>query len=292
MQQKHHITLYTIIGGLLLVLFSPNLTRGDSPTKDIDSPTDTSFMPQCIAATPKMPRRCNADEEWCVAKCGALTYSTLTTEEIAQTSVEAQKPCKAELQTIVARTFRNCQSDPSEVDEARWGIIGALDSITCVNEIMWHDIYSRADIQILNKCEQSYEPSILKSVPIDPLVDQKEESIGGCSLALEELKEEIELFNDSELKTNIKIDRYGISGIVDFVSQGIMCCIADDVTPYGGAVLRRCLANTEMGPNGCMKDEGWASALVTALKGKHWYATASVQKVNDAWGEAQDQCGF
>ena len=292
MLKKNHTTLYTIIVGLFVVLFSPNLTRGDSPTSDIDSSTETSFMPQCIAATPNLPRRCNADEEWCVAKCGPLTYTTPAAEEKAQASVETQKPCKAELQAIVARTFRNCQSDPSEVDEARWGIIGALDSITCVNEIMWHDIYSQADIQILNKCEQSYEPSILKSVPIDPLVDQKEESIGGCSLALEELKEEIELFNDSALKTNIKIDRYGISGIVDFVSQGIMCCIADDVTPYGGAVLRRCLANTEMGPNGCMKDEGWASALVTALKGKHWYATASVQKVNDAWEEAQDQCGF
>ena len=292
MLKKNHTTLHTIIVGLFVVLFSPNLTRGDSPTSDIDTSTETSFMPQCIAATPNLPRRCNADEEWCVAKCGPLTYSTLTTEENSPTTVEPQKSCKAELRTILTRTFRNCESDPSEVDEARWGISGTLDSITCVNEIMWHDIYSQADIQILNKCEQSYERSILNSVPIDPIVDQKAVSTGGCSLALEKLKEEIELFNDSKLKTNIKIDRYGISGIADFVSQGIMCCIADDVTPYGGDVLRRCLANTEMGPNGCMKDDGWAIALVTALKGKRWYATASVQKVNEAWGEAQDQCGF
>jgi len=292
MLQKHHITLYTIIGGLFLVLFSPNLTRGASPTKDINSSTDTSFMPQCIAATPKMPRRCNAGEEWCVTKCGPLTYTTPTTEEDAQTAAEAQKSCKAELRTIVTRTFRNCQSDPSEVDEARWGISGTLDSITCVNEIMWHARYRQVEIKILNKCKQSYERSILKSVPIDPLVDHKAESADGCSLALGELKEEIELFNDSEPETNIRIDRYGISGIVNFVSQGVMCCIADDVTPYGVTVLRRCLANTEMGPNGCMKDDGWASALVTALKGKRWYATASVQNVNEAWREAQDQCGF
>jgi|LWDU01.1.fsa_nt_gi hypothetical protein len=291
MLQKYHITLHAIIGGLFLVLFSPDLTRGASPTKDIDSSIDTSFMPQCVAATPTMPRRCNAGEEWCVAECGPLTYTAPTAEKV-QTAAEAQELCKAELRTIVARTFRNCQSDPSSVDEARWGISGTLDSITCVNETMWHARYSQADMQILNTCEQSYERSILKSVPIDPLVDQKAESSDGCSLALGELKEEIELFNKSEPKTNIRIDRYGINGIADFVSQGVMCCIADDVTPYGGAVLRRCLANTEMRPNGCMKDEGWASALVTALKGKRWYATTSVQKVNDAWEAAQDQCHF
>jgi hypothetical protein len=292
MLKKHHITLYTIIGGLLLVLFAPNLTRGDSPTSDIDSSTDTSFIPQCVAATLTMPRRCNAGEEWCLAECGPPTYTPPTAEEKAKTAAESQELCKAELRTIVARTFRNCQSDPSDLDEARWGISGTLDPITCVNEIMWHNTYSQADIQILNKCEQSYEPSILKSVPIDPVVGQKAVSTDGCSLALEVLAEEIVSFNDSEMKTDIVIDRYGISGIVDFVSQGVMCCIADDISPYGGTVLRRCLANTEMGPNGCMQGDGWVNALATALKDKRWYATESVQKVNEAWSEAQDQCHF